>query len=67
MQRKNRRSSQPASGRTRRAIAPPDVPVRSLDPKRPDHATDALQPAKSDAQGDMVDDDIRRMIEAAYT
>ncbi len=67
MQRKNTRSSQAATRRTRRAIVPPDVPVRSLDPKRSDNATDALQPAQPEVQGDTVDDKIRRMIEAAYT
>jgi hypothetical protein len=67
MQRKNMQSSRAAGNRNRRAIAPPDVPVRSLDFTRADSATDAAQPSKPEADGDAVDENIRRMIEAAYT
>jgi hypothetical protein len=67
MPRKKMRSSRAASNRNRRAIVPPDVLVRSLDFTKPDRTTDAAQPSKPEAQGDAVDDNIRRMIEAAYT
>jgi len=41
--------------------------VRSLEPIKSGHASEAEPPFKFEAQGDPVDDDIRRMIEAAYT
>jgi hypothetical protein len=67
MPRRNMRSFRPASQRHRRAMVPPDVPVRSLDPSKSDYETGAVESTKPEAQRDTVDDNIRRMIEAAYT
>lgn len=67
MPRRNMRSPQAAIHRTRRVIAPPNVPVRSLDPAKSDDGTDAAKTSKPKAPGDTVDENVRRMIEAAYT
>jgi hypothetical protein len=41
--------------------------VRSPEPIRSGNASEAEQASKFEAQRDTVDDNIRRMIEAAYT